>query len=402
MKRKGILLLTIAGIMTILSTTAFALEESDVQSAIAASSATEVSGNLFIWLLCAVAFLKISQKIDSFLAGLGVNVGRTGGSMLAELMIAGRAIGAAAGTAGGVLGGIFNRGHSSSNVTANNTTQPAGQTFNGSGPVGIAMRAVGNAAAANATGRGSGLGSVVGGAAFAASAKAGGSFASEVVGAVATGNISRVGSMTGSQASAALTSYLGYGAGTIARAVHGTGTQGAGGAPMSGTEAAYAVGENDPSIHASNNPASDAPGAIPADDSIPMSPGEPIITEDGGSAGIGPDYASDGSSEPCSANPIPAQPPTFTDVEIGGGRITGYETPADGGETRQFAMYHAGQYMKPADDFEKVQTTDGESWYKQYAQPTVKKTPFETGGKIQYHEEIVQKMPQAPKRKDKV
>ena len=43
-----------------------------------------VTGNVLIWFLCAVAFLKVSQKIDSFLSGLGVNVGHTGGSLLAE------------------------------------------------------------------------------------------------------------------------------------------------------------------------------------------------------------------------------------------------------------------------------------------------------------------------------
>ena len=47
-------------------TPALALEESEVESAIAASSNEAVAGNIFIWFLCAVAFLKISQKIDSF------------------------------------------------------------------------------------------------------------------------------------------------------------------------------------------------------------------------------------------------------------------------------------------------------------------------------------------------
>lgn len=393
MKRKTILLLTIAGTITLLSTTAFALDESEVQSAIAASSETKVAGNIFIWLLCAVAFLKISQKIDSFLAGLGVNVGRTGGSMLAELMVAGRAIGTTAGAVGGALGGIFNRGHS--NVT--NNTQAAGQAFTGggSGLAGIAMRAVGNAAAASTTGRGSGLGSVVGGAVYAASAKTGGNFASDVVGAVATGNIAKVGSMTGNRASSALASYLGYGAGsTVASAASGEsprrGSGGIGTSPVVGSEA----DSEDAQVPTS----SAGGGQVPSSKSIPMSPGDAVVTEDGGAA----DYTSGGAAEPASADSIPAQPPTFTDVEIGGGRITGYETPAGGGDARQFTMYHAGQYMEPSDTYEKVQTTDGESWYKQYTQPTVKKTPFEEGGKIQYHEEIVQKMPQAPKRKDKV
>ena len=69
---------------------AFALTESDVQSQVAASGKEGVAGNLFVWFLCAVAFLKISQKIDSFMQGLGINVGHTGGSMLAEAMLAAR------------------------------------------------------------------------------------------------------------------------------------------------------------------------------------------------------------------------------------------------------------------------------------------------------------------------
>ena len=70
-----------------------AISESDVQSQVDAVGKETVSGNVLIWFLCAVAFLKISQKIDSFMASLGVNVGHTGGSMLAEAMIATRGIG---------------------------------------------------------------------------------------------------------------------------------------------------------------------------------------------------------------------------------------------------------------------------------------------------------------------
>ena len=79
---------------------AFALTESDVQSQVSASGKEGVAGNLFIWFLCAVAFLKISQKIDSFMQGLGINVGHTGGSMLAEAMLAARSIAVARGVAG--------------------------------------------------------------------------------------------------------------------------------------------------------------------------------------------------------------------------------------------------------------------------------------------------------------
>ena len=67
-------------------------------------------------------------------------------------------------------------------------------------------------------------------------------------------------------------------------------------------------------------------------------------------------------------------------------------------------MYHADQYMAPTPGtFDTVQSVDGATWYKQYAQPAVNKTPYETeDGKVAYHESIVQKLPQAPQRKDRI
>lgn len=389
--RKTIIVICTLLMVMLLSTTAFAISETDVEDAIAASSQEEVAGNLFIWFLCAVSFLKISQKIDSFMTSLGINVGRTGGSMLAELMIAGRALGAAVGATGGAIGNIFNRGHSSN---TNNTTA-TGQAFTGggNGMLGVAKRAAGNAAAASATDRGSGLGSFVGGAMFGSSLNSGGKFATDVVGAVATGNISKVGSITGAKAAQALTSYLGY------SSEAGSGNPSSTSIPISDSENASAEG-----------------GGIQSE---PVS-GEDIITMEGGIAGAAVPIAADTPigeaitgaaqttvvSEATTAegehHQIPAQPPTFRDVEIGGGRITGYETPA-GGEERQFAMYNAGQYMTPTGEYETVETADGETWYKQYAQPTVERTPYEENpGQIKYKEKIVDQMPQIPKRKDRV
>lgn len=70
------------------SMTVLAVSEADVE----AVGKEAASGNLLIWFLCAIAFLKVSQKIDSFMGSLGVNVGHTGGSMLAEMLIAARGI----------------------------------------------------------------------------------------------------------------------------------------------------------------------------------------------------------------------------------------------------------------------------------------------------------------------
>ena len=62
------------------------LTEADVEAAVASQGKEAVTGNVFVWFLCAIAFLKVSQKIDSFLASLGINVGNTGGNMMAELL----------------------------------------------------------------------------------------------------------------------------------------------------------------------------------------------------------------------------------------------------------------------------------------------------------------------------
>ena len=63
------------------------LTEADVEAAVASQGKEAVTGNVFVWFLCAIAFLKVSQKIDSFLASLGINVGNTGGNMMAELLL---------------------------------------------------------------------------------------------------------------------------------------------------------------------------------------------------------------------------------------------------------------------------------------------------------------------------
>ena len=98
----------------------------------------------------------------------------------------------------------------------------------------------------------------------------------------------------------------------------------------------------------------------------------------------------------------PETTPKFTDVEIGGGRITGIETAPGGGQSIQFAMYHTNQYDAPRGDFTKVVSADGETWYKQYAQDTVERTPYKApDNTVAYNETIVQRMPEPPRRKDR-
>ena len=70
MKRKHKILITLRAVAVTVSLTtvpAFALTESEVQDQVNAVGKEVVTGNLFVWFLCAIAFLKVSQKIDSFI-----------------------------------------------------------------------------------------------------------------------------------------------------------------------------------------------------------------------------------------------------------------------------------------------------------------------------------------------
>lgn len=93
--------------------------------------------------------------------------------------------------------------------------------------------------------------------------------------------------------------------------------------------------------------------------------------------------------------------PTYSDVEIGRGRITGVETPAGAAQGQAFAMYHVDQYTAPSGEFTKVTSADGTQWFKQYAQDAVeRKTYMAPDDTVAYHEKIVKKLPVPPKRKD--
>lgn len=283
------------------SVPAFAMTESEVQAQVDAHGKEAVTGNVFIWFLCAIAFLKVSQKIDSFMSSLGINVGHTGGSMLGEALIAARGIASARNFAGG--GGHGGNGGGSSR---------GGTAFMSGGLAGVVSRSFTNSAVKKATGS---SGGGLGGKMYDASVSKGGGFANSVIGKVATGNISSTGSMTGKGAEDALMSYMGY------------------------------------------------------------------TALEKGAADI----------------------PSYSNVEIGGGRIMATETSAEHPEGIAIGMYHTDQYMAPSGDYSTVTAVDGTTWYKQYAADTVQRTPYKApDNTIAYKESIVKKLPDPPRRKDRV
>lgn len=94
--------------------------------------------------------------------------------------------------------------------------------------------------------------------------------------------------------------------------------------------------------------------------------------------------------------------PRYSDVEIGGGRITGTEYKPGSKEGQAFGMYHSGQYAAPEGPHEKIHSADGALWYKQYAQDAVERKPYKApDGSVAYEERIVKKLPNPPKRKDR-
>lgn len=70
---------------------------------------TTGKGSIFLWMFCALAYLKCAQRFDSYLASIGLNVAQTGSSMGMELMMAARVITGASNGARSA-GSIFGRG----------------------------------------------------------------------------------------------------------------------------------------------------------------------------------------------------------------------------------------------------------------------------------------------------
>lgn len=66
----------------------FALIKDETAAAVGAQGKDAVSGNLFLWLLCAIAFLKVVTKLDGILHSLGIGVSRSPGSMLSKVLLA--------------------------------------------------------------------------------------------------------------------------------------------------------------------------------------------------------------------------------------------------------------------------------------------------------------------------
>ncbi len=543
---------------------AFAITESEVEAQVASSGKAAVTGNVLIWFLCAVAFLKVSQKIDSFMASLGVNVGRTGGSLLSEAMIAMRALTMVVGGKGGGAGGV-----KASVGSGGGRAASTGMTgFFKGGLIGMAGRHITNSAVKTATSQTSAIHTARSQAEQAAGSAGtdGGSHGNAagddvILDSVPGETLDTVsGTMTGTSPDAAAVgtapdpvpgAVSGFAAqndaarsdeevfsqgSPVKAAAHSgaispgeppqegvilTGAEPSGGdtkigsepAPgeaqagmndgsvslqspqngvvLTGTGSPAAVYEADPSPEAGSGPEDSvsSDGTLVQTGNDEIGGNSPVYTppsdspvfvagDDVGSSEDGERYTygnSDRAQEPRTSSSnhrsvrsnhsfmrgaalpslggaifskslasggsfannvigtvargevagnitgdmasrsmisymahagkggVGGDAPSYSDVEIGRGRITGVETAPGSPEGREFAMYHAEQYAAPTGEYAKVTSADGTLWYKQYAQDAVERKPYKApDDTVAYQESIVKRLPTPPKRKDRI
>lgn len=385
-------------LVTVFATPAFAITEAEVEAQVNASGKDAVTGSVLIWFLCAVGFLKVSQKIDSFMASLGVNVGHTGGSMLAEAMIATRGVATVAGAAGHAIGGIGRRssgGSSPVGATGGSSGAASATSFFKGGLAGMISRKVTNDAVKTATSRTTAVNSVK----SAATKKA----AHTAVHQNSAAN-NRTATHTGSTTHSTIAAQANTVKQTAKEAHTKTASQSTN---TTSKKFSHSVSQPRtpsprPSLGGAIFAKSLATGGHFANDVIgTVARGE--IRSTGSMSGEMASQALMSYMGFSALGEGAKDIPSFTDVEIGGGRITGIETAPGSSEGIAFGMYHADQYAAPQGEYTTVHSADGTKWYKQYAQDAVERKPYIAPDEsVAYHESIVKKLPDPPKRKDRM
>lgn len=164
------------------------------------------NGSIFLWLFCALAFLKTAQRFDNYLASLGLNVAQTGSSMGMEMVMAARVLSGAASSAKTAGKTFFNGG----TLAASTAAGSAGTGF----ATGFASKFKGNSYVRDAVvtggtpmGAGGGMGFV--GRAFGGiAARNGATLTGESISSVASRQPSVSGSIGGGIANRSLGNYM--------------------------------------------------------------------------------------------------------------------------------------------------------------------------------------------------
>jgi len=293
---------------------------------------TSGRGNIFLWMFCALAFLKTAQKFDSYLASLGLSVAQTGGNMGMELMMGMRVI---SGITGGFrsAGSVFKSMGTSGAPPAGSIPGPGG---NASGAAsfmsGLASKFKGNSYVRDAVtdggarlGAGGGIG-LVGRAFGGIAARTGVNLSGESISSVATRPPAVSGSIAGEIADRSLKNYMPHLAG-----------------------AADSSGMANPAGMVKPTGGVDIDAVYPAAGSA----GTPDhISDAAGAAPVG--YGATGGMVTGVAS--------YSDTQITGGHISTTAITADGKEA-SVDLYNASLFDKPNAPHSIVSASDGSQWY---------------------------------------
>jgi len=336
-------------------------------------------GNIFLWMFCALAFLKTAQKFDSYLASLGLSVAQTGGSMGMELMMGMRML-------SGFTGGMRNAGSMFKGVANAGGTSGAAA---GAGGImaSLASKFKGNSYVRDAVTEGGsriGMGGSIGfvGRAFGGlAARNGAELTGDSISSVAARPPYVSGSIAGEIADKSLKNYMPHLAGAAGEAVGTAGAAGAAGELVSGmsdipgSRISYSNTEISGGHISTTATMPDGKQASvdlysAAQFETPSSPYSLVTASDGSQwyqmasgEGMGafyqtPSFSGSASEMPDVAAQFPSAPEGTTLRTVGDGVLE-----ANNPEIGNSMWYSNAFYQEPDAPHDTLQSSDGSLWY---------------------------------------
>lgn len=382
----------------------YAITEAEVE----AVGKETASGNIFIWFLCAIAFLKVSQKVDSFLSSLGINVGNTGGSMLGELMIATKAI-----TSGkNIVGGSKILQNFSATSSANKKISNPSNLF-GSGTVGRKQSNPSGSAANGKANLVSPISTINGNVNTVSPVGA----SNEKTNTINPASVSNEKINTRNPVSNSNSKINTKN--PISSSNEKVNTKNPVSSSNTKSNTITSVSSSNREVNTSRS-VSTLNGKVNTKNPVSSSSREMNITSptdtrkdntvqsmnsmDMNSVEVECVSAASVFSsleEGTRVQSTPSFQNTITEIEEDGSCMIGTELSSVHPDGIAYAMYNAEYYKQPEGNYETI-TDNNQTWYKQYAQNSIERTPYMNGkGQIAYHETPVQKLPDKPTRKGK-
>ncbi len=308
-------------------------------------------GSIFLWLFCALAFLKTAQKFDSYLASIGLNVAQTGSSMGMELLMAARVVsGIGSGTRS--AGNVFRGGSSATGTGA------ASAGFAG----GFASKFKGNSYVRDAVVSGGsrmGMGGTIGfvGRAFGGMAARGGATLNgESISSVASRTSDVSGTIAGNIADRSLGNYMPHMAGQKL-----TNTQITGGRISTTSTSPDGKNASVEMFNAAQYEKPDVPHSV-----VTASDGSQWFQMASGS-GAGAYYAvPEFNGDVSEAGKVSATFPDAADGTVLRTADEGVIEASSPGE--KSLLYNSGMYAEPEGEHSVVTDADGNTWYQMSAE----------------------------------